>query len=197
MTLADIKTNFLNSANECRTLYRHCLEPIGIHSNSGVEAAFIQMHNSWEIFLEETLVAILNGEQVLAGDIITPKFTLSDPNLIREILYQEKSFIEWTREEIVKKRFERHINSPNRITNALDIITVEFRDIIKVRNYIVHSSSQAKTNFVNLYQTRVGGRPDTSRACNFLKETDPANTPNTYFDKYLETLENATALMIG
>jgi len=197
MTLTQIKTNFLNSVNECRLLYRHCLTPVGLHSDSGVEASFIQLHNGWEIFLEETLVALLNGESVVSGDAITPKFTLADCNLIREVLYQEKPYIEWTQEGSVKKRFERHLISPNRISVTLDLITVDFRDIIKVRNYIAHSSAQAKMNFVNLYRSRIGGNPDTSRACNFLKETDPENSPNTYFDRYLNTLENAANLMIG
>jgi hypothetical protein len=197
MTLTQIKTNFLNSVNECRTLYRHCLTPVGIHSDSGVEAAFLQLHNSWEIFLEETLVSILNGEAVISGDVITPKFTLPNRDLIREIIYQEKSFIEWTRDDNVKKRFERHLFLPNRINSTLDTITVEFRDIIKIRNYIAHSSAQAKNNFVNLYQARVGGNPDTSRACNYLKEVDVENSPNTYFDRYLQTLANAAILIIG
>lgn len=197
MTLNQIKINFLNSINECRTLYRHCLTPIDVHSDSGVEAAFLQLHNSWEIFLEETLMSILSGESVISGDAINPKFILSDRNLVREIIYQEKSFIDWTREEDVKKRFERHLGLPNRINNTLDVITVEFRDIIKIRNYIAHSSAQAKKNFINLYQSRVGGNPNTSRACNFLKEVDSSNAPNTYFDKYLQTLENAATLMLG
>jgi len=197
MTLYQIKTNFLISASDCGILYRHCLSPVGVHSNSGVEAAFLQLHNSWEIFLEETLISILNGESVISGNIITPKFTLHDRNLIREIIYQEKSFIEWTREDNVKKRFERHLGLPNRINDTLNTITVEFRDIIKIRNYIAHSSAQAKTDFINLYCSRVGGNPDTSRACNFLKEVNPNNPPNTYFDKYLQTLESAATLMVG
>ena len=197
MTLRQIKNSFLDSINECRTLYRHCLSPVGIHSDSGVEAAFLRLYNSWEMFLEETLVSILNGESVVSGDIITPKFTLSDRNLIREIIYQEKSFIEWTRDEDVKKRFERHLQLPNRINTTLDTIAAEFREIIKIRNYIAHSSAQAKKHFVNLYQSKVGGSPNTSRACNFLKEVVSSNQQDTYFDKYLKTLEAAAILMVG
>jgi hypothetical protein len=48
-----------------------------------------------------------------------------------------------------------------------------------------------------LYQARVGGNPDTSRACNFLKEVDIENPPNTYFDRYLQTIENAATLIVG
>jgi hypothetical protein len=199
MTLTDVKNRFLVTLSESRDLYNHCLSPAGLHTDSGVEAAFLQLHKNWELFLEDTLLCLLNGDIVISGDVIIPKLTLPDKELIRSIIYQDKNYIEWTDETVIKKRFERHLNVPNRIINTLNTISVELKDITKIRNFIAHSSGTAKINYVNLVRARIGGNPDTSRASLFLKSvTNDPNDPNqTYFDKYIGTLEVAVDNMIG
>lgn len=199
MTLEDVKNRFLVTLSESRDLYNHCLSPAGLHTDSGVEAAFLQLHKNWELFLEDTLLCLLNGDPVISGDAIIPRLTLTDKELIRQILYQDKNYIEWTDETIIKKRFERHLYIPNRIINTLNTISIELKDITKIRNFIAHSSGTAKINYVNLVRARLGGNPDTSRASIFLKSitNEPGDPSQTYFDKYIGTLEVAVDNMIG
>lgn len=199
MTLGEVKNRFLITLAESRNLYNHCLSPIGLHTDSGVEAAFLQLHKNWELFLEDVLLCLLNGDVVISGDAITPKLTLDDKDLIRNILYQDKNDIEWTDETIIKKRFERHLEIPNRIINTLNAISLELKDITKIRNFIAHSSGAAKLKYENLVRARLGGNPDTSRASYFLKSNsnEPEDPSQTYFDKYIGTLEVAVENMIG
>ncbi len=197
MTLQQVKDSFLNTINESRDLYSHCLSPVGLHTDSGVEAAFLQLHKNWEVFLEETLVCLLNGQIVISGNPVTPKLTISDRELVRSILYQDKNYMEWTDETIIKKRFERHLNIPNRIIDTLNTISTELKDITKIRNFIAHSSGTAKTKYENLVQARLGGNPSTARASFFLKANDTADTSQTFFEKYIGTLEIAAENMIG
>ncbi|OXB06711.1 hypothetical protein [Flavobacterium pectinovorum] len=197
MTLQQVRNKFIATITESRDLYTHCLSPVGLHTDSGVEAAFIQLHKNWEVFLEEILVCLLNGQTVINGDPITPKLTIGDRNLIRTIIYQDKNYIEWTDETAVKRRFERHLNTPNRIINTLNIISTELKDLTKVRNFIAHSSGTAKLNYENLVRARLGGNPNTTRASFFLKAIDTDDPTQTYFDKYVGTLEIAAENMIG
>lgn len=197
MTLQDVKDKFINSLSESRDLFNHCLSPVGLHTDSGVEAAFLQVHKNWEVFLEETLICILNGQTVLNGDPVTPLLTVADRELIRDLLYQDKNYIEWTDEATIRKRFQRHLTIPNRIINCLNTISTEIKDITKIRNFIAHSSGTAKINYENLVRARIGGHPDTSRASLFLKATDREEGTRTYFDRYIGTLEVAAEQMIG
>lgn len=197
MTLQQVKDKFINTLTESRDLFNHCLSPIGLHTDSGVEAAFLQVHKNWEVFLEDTLICILNGQVVISGDPISPKLTVADRNLIRVILYQDKNYIEWTDEVTIKKRFERHLIIPNRIINSLNVISTELKDITKIRNFIAHSSGTAKTNYENLVKARLGGNPDTTRASYYLKELDREDNTRTYFDKYIGTLEVTAEQMVG
>ena len=149
------------------------------------------------MFLEETLICILNGQVVLSGVAISPKLIVADRDLIRVILYQDKNYIEWTDEVTIRKRFERHLIIPNRIIDSLNVISTELKDIIKIRNFIAHSSGTAKINYENLVRARLGGNPDTSRASYYLKELDREDNSRTYFDKYIGTLEVTAEQMVG
>jgi len=197
MTLQQVKDKFINTLTESRDLFNHCLSPVGLHTDSGVEAAFLQVHKNWEVFLEETLICILNGQVVLSGVAISPKLIVADRDLIRVILYQDKNYIEWTDEVTIRKRFERHLIIPNRIIDSLNVISTELKDIIKIRNFIAHSSGTAKINYENLVRARLGGNPDTSRASYYLKELDREDNSRTYFDKYIGTLEVTAEQMVG
>jgi hypothetical protein len=197
MTLQNVKERFINSLSESRDLFNHCLSPAGLHTDSGVEAAFLQVHKNWEVFLEETLICILNGQTVLNGDPVVPLLTVADRELIRNLLYQDKNYIEWTDEATIRKRFQRHLSIPNRIINCLNTISTEIKDITKIRNFIAHSSGTAKTNYENMVRVRIGGNPDTSRASIFLKSTDREEGTRTYFDRYIGTLEVAAEQMLG
>lgn len=196
MTLVNVKTNFDNTLTESRDLFNHCLSPTGLHTDSGIEAAFLQLHKNWEVFLEETLICLLNGQPIISGDIVTPKFSIPDRTLVREILYQDKNYIEWTDETTIKKRFERHLNVPNRIVDTLNTISTELKDITKIRNFIAHNSATAKTYYINLVRARLGGNPNTDRASYFLKSTDPSDNTQTFFDRYINILEFATERML-
>ncbi len=197
MTLRNVKDNFINTLIESRDLFNHCLSPVGLHTDSGVEAAFLQVHKNWEVFLEDVLICILNGEPVLAGATINPLLTVPNRELIRNILYQDKNYIEWTDETIIKKRFTRHLTIPNRIVDCLNTISQDLKDIIVIRNFIAHSSGTAKTKYENLVRGRLSGHPDVSRASPYLKSNDREDPNQTYFDRYIGTLEAAAEQMVG
>ena len=52
MTLQQVKDKFINTLTESRDLFNHCLSPVGLHTDSGVEAAFLQVHKIGKCFLK-------------------------------------------------------------------------------------------------------------------------------------------------
>jgi len=194
----NIKDNFLNSLTACRQLYRHCLSPKDIHSEAGVEAAFLQMQTAWEIFLEEILLIYLCGEQPLAGASVSPHFIVKNIEIARKILYQDRQFCEWTKPEIIRERFNIiYFDSPNRLDDAIRPIVGILREIAAIRNYIAHSSLKAKEAFEKVYSSKLGGKPNINRASDFLLWSDRANPPDTYFDTYITTLEITAVSIVG
>lgn len=197
MTIKIVKDSFDNALIESRLLFTHCLSPIGRHTNSGIEAAFLQVHKNWEVFLEEILICFLNGEPVLAGAPVVPQLTVADRELIRSILYQDKNYIEWTNVDVIRSRFNRHLTPPNRVVDCLNAISQDLNDITIIRNFIAHSSGTAKSKYEKLVKQRLGGNPDVSRASSFLKSLDRESQNLTYFDRYIGTLDASAEQMVG
>lgn len=196
-TINDIKSNFMTSLNECRGLFNYCLSSQEPHTNAGIEAAFLQLFRSWEVFLEEFLLCYLCGEQPLNGQSINPYFTVRDFEVARGILYQERPYCEWTNVEILIRRFTYFFALPNRVDDALRPVVVELKEITKIRNVIAHSSSIAHESFTNMWRSKIGGNPSIRRAADFLIAVDSANPPSTFFDKYANVLEVTAESIVG
>jgi hypothetical protein len=196
----DIKATFLASLGGCRQLYRHCQSPVDLHTNAGIEAAFLQFHKSWEVFLEDTMLSFLCGKQPLSGLPITPKFTVADFEDARNIFYQDKPYKEWTTKEEINKRFQIFfvtVNDTNRILDSLRPVQTTMDEIKFIRNSIAHSSFSTKEKISKLYQKKLGGNPVLSRPSEFLIKPDSQNAGSTFFDTYVNTIETTAISIIG
>lgn len=196
----DIKTTFITSLSGCRQLFRHCQNPVDLHTNAGIEAAFLQFHKSWEVFLEDTMLTFLCGKQPLTGQTITPKFIVTDFEDARNIFYQDKPYKEWTTKEEINKRFQIFfvtVNNSNRILDSLRTVQTTMDEIKFIRNSIAHSSFATKEKINKLYQNKLGGNPAINRPAEFLNRADSSNVGSTYFDTYLNTIETTAIGIIG
>ena len=196
----EIKTTFLLSLDGCRQLFRHCQNPIDVHTNAGIEAAFLQFHKSWEVFLEDTMLSFLCGKQPLTGTPIIPKFVVADFEDARNIFYQEKPYKEWTTKEDINKRFQIFfvtIRETNRILDSLKLVQTTMDEIKFIRNSIAHSSFSTKEKISKLYQKKLGGNPTINRPSEFLVKLDRQNEGSTYFDSYVNIIETAAISIIG
>lgn len=197
INIGSVKQEFLDSIADCRALFVHCISTAGPHKLPGVEAAFLQMHSAWEIFLEESLLNFLCGQQPLNGTSITPAFTVADLEVARKILYQEKPYTEWTNVDNIQKRLDIFLGDQNVFTSSLLPFITHLKDITKIRNAIAHTSITARKQFNNLVQGRIGGRPAITRPADFLIYTDPQDSPNTFFDRYANALEMLANNVVG
>jgi len=147
----DIKNSFLTSLNDCRALFRHCLTPRGLHTDYGVESAFLQFHKAWETFLEDSMLCFLCGQQPISGQPVTPRFIVSDFEVARTIFYQGQPYKEWTNKDDILKRYSIFFETQtidqietNRLITAIRPISSTIKEIIDIRNVIAHSSFAAQ-----------------------------------------------------
>lgn len=193
-----IKDDFLNDLNDARILYRHCLGTREIHTEPGVEAAFLKIQTAWEVFLEEIFLSFLCGSQPLSGDMVVPYFTVNDVEIARKILYQEKAYCDWTDiDNVVMRRIKAFFLSPNRIEQALSTVKGDLQDILNIRNHIAHSSKKSKDRFAKICIKKLGGNPNLHRAADLLLMSDNKNPQDTYFDTYTYILETIAIEIAG
>ncbi len=146
--IQNLKDDFAREMIACKDLYNYCLSSRGLHTNAGIEGAFLQMQTKWEAFLEEVFLAFLVGQQPLSGDKVKPHFTVIDIDVARIILYQGQQYADWAKFDVVIKRLGIYfdLGLPNRFVNALKAEKLNLEEIADIRNFIAHSSIKAKKN---------------------------------------------------
>jgi hypothetical protein len=177
-------------------LYRHCLSPRAIHTEAAIEAAFLQIQKSWELFLEDQLLLILAGSRPTVG-VINAFFSVNDVEIARKIVFQENRYLEWTNVEDIEKRYSSFMSEPNQIINSLNLISLDLKEIKTLRNFIAHSSKIARINFEKLCTNKFGGSPAIIKAADYLSRDDRLNPGFTFFEIYAKHLEICAAMMVA
>jgi hypothetical protein len=191
------KRTFISELADCRALFRHCLHPSGVHSEAGVEAAFLQMFKSWESLLEECTVSYLCGRLRCDGTIIKCDAVIRSEELARSLLYQDRAFVEWTDIDRVVERWSKMFSANNLLEGAVRGAKAELRQLTTVRNAIAHASPSAEKKFTKLIRDQFGGARKLRRPASFLTEQYPQDTSKTFFDRYSDVIETAGVQLTG
>lgn len=195
--VSKIKKDFLTTLGNCRSLYRHCLDPKSPHTEAGVEAAFLQMFRAWESFLEDSSLAFMCGR--LRCDSLSIPCHVRAPNeeAARALVYQDRPYVEWTDVDGIVKRWDRFFPPTNLLVIAIRPAKVELDQMAAIRNAIAHSSLLSKQRFQKVVQGQFGGKPAISRPANFLSAMYPLDTSRTFFDRYADVLEVTASKLVG
>ncbi|MEP7164566.1 MAG: hypothetical protein ABI741_07725 [Ferruginibacter sp.] len=196
----DILKKFTSSIIDCNALFFHCLNPIAKHTDAGIEAAFLQLVKSWESFLEDCTLILLCGKMPISGNKIQPRFTLSNIEDVRKIIYNGNRFVDWINYENLIPRFklffEIDSNEENHLTIALKQSQTVIKNIRIIRNEIAHSSLTTETQIKQLYKDFDPIQTFT-RPSYFLKEFTKTITNKTNFVYYSESLELTSKQILG
>lgn len=184
-----LRRSYLTALGECRALYRHSLAPRALHTEAGVEAAFLQMYKAWEALQEECTIAFLSGRLRADGRIVACGTRTKDEHVARTLLYQDRDYVLWTNVDEVVRRWIRIFGDPNVLVAAIRPATTELKQMATIRNVIAHSSVLAKRKFYDLIRGQIGGRPSINRAAGFLSSSYPPDPTRTFFDRYADVLE--------
>lgn len=184
-----LRKSYLGAVQECRALYRHCLTPPALHTDAGVEAAFLQMYKAWEALQEECTIAFMAGRLRADGKSVPCGVRAEHENTARTLIYQYGAYASWTNVDEVIQRWNRVFGDPNLLVDAIRPGTPELKQMSIVRNSIAHASVTASFKFFKLVSSQIGGRPAISRPGNFLARAFPMDPTRTFFDRYADVLE--------
>jgi hypothetical protein len=196
-TIAQIRRDFLRVSTGSRALFNFCLVPRGIHTDAGVEAAFLQLFKGWEGLLEEVFVAYMCSRLSHDGQSMDCHVRAPSDAVARALLYQKRLYIEWTNPEDVRDRARSYFVTPNRIEAAVTSAMGELRQMSVVRNAIAHSSPSSLKRLQELVMRKFGGKPLLSRPAEFLLRANPADSSRTIFDRYATVLEVCSQTITG
>ncbi len=196
-TIVRIRRDFQNAMTGARSVFAFCLHPAGIHTQSGVEAAFLQAFKNWEGLLEETFIAFMCSRLAADGATIPCHVAAPNDDVARNLLYQGRQFIEWTDPEVVRERARCLFSIASRIESAINPVIGQLREMRYVRNAIAHASPQASRKFKDLVQRLFGGAPAIQRPAELLIHATPNNPNITMFDSYVTALEIAASNITG
>jgi len=196
-TIAQIRRDFDATLAGARALFNFSLTVQGIHSDAGVEAAFLQMFKGWEGLLEEAVIAYMCRRIARDGQSVCCHVLAPNDGVARAVLYQNRPYIEWTNPDEVRERARCYFTLPNRIDAALSPVMGELRQTATIRNAIAHSSPISREKLEELAQKKFGGKPTISRPAHFLLKNDPVASKQTLFDTYAAAIETAAIKITG
>lgn len=196
-TIAYVRRQFAMTLSGARALFVFCLAPRGLHTEAGVEAAFLQLYKGWEGLLEDAVLAYMCGRLAHDGKSVASYVTAHSDQVARTLLYQLRPYVEWTKPDDVRDRVKCYFTAPNRLENALRPIMGQLREMATVRNAIAHASAVAEQKLYELAQRKIGGNPKVKRPADLLLMSDPSNKMQLMFDYYATVLETAAFEITG
>lgn len=191
------KRQFLSTLKDCRALFHHCLNPRGEHSDSGIEASFLQLFKGWESFLEDCTLSYMCGRLRCDGTSLKSYSVSMAEEWARKVLYQERHYVEWTQVDKVIERWDALFLSPNPLSSSLRSAKAHLEYMKDVRNVIAHSSPKSQENFNSRIRSTFGGNRRLHRAAPFLSDRMPSDQSNTFFDYYADILETLAGKVAG
>ena len=194
-SVAEIHGEFIGALNESRDLFTYCRSPAGPHTNAGVESAFLDAFKAWEVFLETLTIAYLTGEPDIDGNPALSVMKVSDPEACRKIINGGRGFVSWAKIDEVKKRFAIFFEGLT-LDSLLNSSAAELREMETCRNAIAHSSGSAYDNLATLWMRKFGTSRYPLRSADILLLLYEPNPPFTWFDRYMQALEDISQNLI-
>lgn len=158
-----------------------------------VKQAFINVVTEWEHFLENTTIAYSLGESSIKGN--RPKrFVLPiDAEHSNKIITSATQYFDWTDMTKVLNLENTFFENGLPYTTALNGFSSKYKNIKKIRNYIVHNSKKSRDEFDTLVRTELSPSQVGISPAEFLLSKKGSN-PLFYF-VYTRHIENAAQII--
>ena len=150
--------------------------------HSVYEALFLRMVISFEVFLEKLFFSIMKGTATFPKKRVSLRMTVTSPQALKEILHQNKSYIQWIPYGNTEDRAKLYLNGGRPFTEITDGDRSTIKTITVIRNAVAHGSEHATAEFK---RTVIGGRlllPSEKRPAGFLRSR--ANPAQRRFEIY-------------
>lgn len=154
-----------------------------------VKQAFISVFTEWEHFLENSTIAYALGEHSIKGHLPVRYILPKDEEHANQLIKGTSSYPDWSKMEIVIKLEESLFEGGVPYKEALQGFSSKFKEIKKVRNYIVHNSIKSSEEFDSLVRTALRASSVGISPTEFL--LSKKNSTPFFYEVYITHIHNA------
>lgn len=115
-----------------------------------VRQAFLEIFTEWEHFLEDITIAYALKEPSRLGNVVSCYISPVDSDHAHDLIRGTATYPDWSQLDIVKKLSKSLFGTGNPIERGLNGFTSSYKEMQKVRNFIVHNSVKSKGEFDTL-----------------------------------------------
>jgi len=205
--LRTVLTDFLRSLQECRRLsadaYRWAVPGAKPRISRNrrdnmTEMAFLRAFLAWEVFMEESFILYLNGQNPPRGR--PPNRYAFPPDLetaMEWVIPEGRSYAGWTVPAHITNRAERFFKDGRPFASVLRGNQHMLDEARIIRNAIAHKSMSARDKFENLVRTKLGTLPPNTTVGSFLGTTVVGTAPPVSFlESYISNIDFAARQIV-
>ena len=201
--LRTVLADFLQSLQECKQLAADAYvwsspgtrrtRPFILQKGHAyiTEMAFLHVFSAWESFVEESFILYLVGQAPPGGR--APKRYVFPPNhdtAMEWVVPEGRSYVQWTDAQAVRERAGRFFRDGRPFAPVLRSNQNMLKEVLIVRNAIVHSSVNARGKFETLVRDKVKTLPPNLTVGEFLSTTEPGSTsPASFLEFYIAKID--------
>jgi len=206
--LRTVLAEFLGSLRECRRLsadaYRWSLPGAQPHisrirRDNLTEMAFLRAYLAWEVFLEESFILYLAGQNAPRGR--KPIRYAFPPNMafaMQWVIPEGRSYAGWTIPIHITNRAERFFRNGRPFAAVLRSNQNSLDEARIIRNAIAHKSMSVRDKFETLVRNKMGILPPNLTVGSFLGTTTPGTAPPVSFlEAYLGNIDLAARQIVS
>jgi len=205
--LRSVLNEFSRSLQECRQIsvdaYNWSLPGANPHISRArrdnmTEMAFLRAFLAWEVFVEESFILYLAGQNAPRGR--PPNRYAFPPNFktaMEWVVPEGRQYAGWTVPSHVSNRAERFFRDGRPFASVLRSNQNVLEETRTIRNAIAHKSMAAKDKFEALVRTKLGALPPNTSVGSFLFTIVPGSAPPTSFlEYYIGTIDFAARRIV-
>jgi hypothetical protein len=164
--------------------------------HSVYEALFIRSVTSFEVFLQDQFVAIMNGDasyKRIRG--VSVKMNASSPAALMDILLQNRAYVTWLPYDETNKRAHIYLKDGKPFSDIPQSERDTMNRITLIRNAIAHQSAHAVKQFENKVISGLTLLPQERRPAGFLRSVLRAAPIQRRFEFYATELGRVATMI--
>ncbi len=200
MTIQEIFTSLKSKCDESRIIIAAVNKPYYLADEQQrtirdfvVRQAFINVVTEWEHFLENTTIAYSLSEPSIKGNCPKKFVSPIDAEHSNKIITGATQYFDWTDMDKVLNLEEVFFEKGLPYTTALNGFSSKYKNIKKIRNYIVHNSKKSRDEFDALVRTELSPSRVGITPAEFLLSKKDSNP--FFYLVYTQHIENAAQLI--
>lgn len=154
-----------------------------------VKQSFLSVFTEWEHFLENSTIAYALGETSIKGYSLTRYILPKDEEHANQLIKGTSAYPDWSKMDLVIKLTEAFFEEGKPFKEALQGFSSKYKEMKKVRNFIVHNSLKSMDEFNSLVRTVLRASSVGISPTDFLLSKKKGNP--FFYEIYITHLRNA------